>query len=216
MDVSQLLPQPEAKPAAVIVDTYTPPQVIQDPNLSKRLAEIEQWAQSVNTKLLNFDQKLSKLDHLEAHIESYSLRHLQNNLIQIFNVDSANGEAVAAKLKAHFDKLYVTKDQMQTMSQEIHERLINSWKPDMDDAKIRQIIQEYLSVFEKRQLEIVRERVKELVKEVHTKEVHHHHTEAGFDVEAVKRIVAGMLETYDADKTGTVDFALESAGMFNL
>lgn len=180
--------------------------------MSKRVAELENWAQSVNTKLLNFDQKLSKLDNLEAQIESYSLKHLQNNLIQIFNLDAGNGEVVAEKLKVYFDKHYVSKEQMQTMSQEIHERLINSWKPEMDDEKIRQIVQEYLAVFERRQLEIVLEKVKEFVKEVHTKEVHHHHTETGFDVEAVKKIVAGMLEIYDADKTGTVDFALESAG----
>lgn len=180
--------------------------------MSKRVAELENWAQSVNTKLLNFDQKLSKLDNLEAQIESYSLKHLQNNLIQIFNLDAGNGEVVAEKLKVYFDKHYVSKEQMQTMSQEIHERLINSWKPEMDDEKIRQIVQEYLAVFERRQLEIVLERVQEFVKEVHTKEVHHHHTETGFDVEAVKKIVAGMLEIYDADKTGTVDFALESAG----
>ncbi|XP_013199804.1 klaroid protein [Amyelois transitella] len=197
----EILPQ-----TPVVVDTYKPPQIVQDPDLTKRMAALEDWAINVDSKLKSFDQKLSKFDNLEAQIEQYSLKHLQQNLIQVFNLND-NSEAIAAKLKAHFDKQYLTKDQMQTMSQEIHERLISSWKPEMDEDKIRMMIQEYLSVFERRQLELITQRVKEYVREV---EIHHHGT--GFDVEAVKRIVAGMLEVYDADKTGLVDYALESAG----
>lgn len=173
------------------------------------MAALESWALNVDTKLKYFDNKLSKLDNLEAHIEQYSLKHLQNNLIQIFNTND-NTDAIALKLKDYFDKHYITKDQMQVMSQEIHEKLINAWKPDIDEDKIRQMVQEYLAVFERRQMELIVERVREYVREIEVR-----HVETGFDAEAVKKIVAGMLNVYDADKTGLVDYALESAGKCN-
>ncbi|CAG9093581.1 unnamed protein product [Plutella xylostella] len=203
--ISQYLPQQQTLP--VSQDTYRPPQIVQDPNLAKRIAALEDWAVNADSKLKFFDQKLSKLDNLEAQIESYSLKHLQQNLITILNVNSENGEAIAAKFKDYFDKHYVTKEQMQVMSQEIHERLISSWKPDLDEDRIRQLVQEYLLVFERKQTELLVKKVKEYVKEVQVTKV-----DVGFDVEAVKRIVAGMLDVYDADKTGVVDYALESAG----
>lgn len=199
----EIFPQKE-----VVVDTYKPPQIVQDPNLSRRMAALEDWAVNVDSKLKSFDQKLSKFDNLEAHIEKYSLKHLQQNLITILSVNE-NTEALVAKLKAHFDSNYITKEQMQAMSQEIHERLISSWKPDLDEDKIRKLIQGYLSVFERRQMALVVEKIREYVKETEV----HHHTSEGFDAEAVRRIVAGMLEIYDADKTGLVDYALESAGV---
>lgn len=185
---------------------YKSPELVLEQDLSKRMSTLENWASNVESRLKYFDQKLTKLDNLEATIEQYSFKHMQQNLIQIFNMND-NSDAIALKLKDYFDKHYFTKDQMQTMSQEIHERLINSWKPDMDEDKIRQLVQEYLAVFERRQMEILVEKIKEYVKEI---EIHHTHT--GFDVEAVKKIVAGMLDIYDADKTGMVDYALESAG----
>ncbi|XP_063824799.1 klaroid protein-like [Ostrinia nubilalis] len=172
------------------------------------MAALEDWALNVDTKLKTFDQRLSKFDNLEAQIENYSFRHLQQNLIQILSTND-NTEILAAKLKAQFDRDYVTKEQMQTMSQEIHERLITSWKPDLDEDKIRRLIQEYLVVFERQQMALLAEKVREYVKEV---EVHHHHSGGSFDAEAVKKIVAAMLNVYDADKTGLVDYALESAG----
>ncbi|XP_035432252.2 klaroid protein [Spodoptera frugiperda] len=190
----------------LVVDTYKPPQILQDPDLSKRVAALEDWAVNVDTRLKYFDQKLSRLDNLEAQIEQYSLKYLQQNLIQVFN-ENDNAGVLAAKLKEYFDKDYVSKEQMQAMSQEIHERLISTWKPDMDEDRIRQMVQEYLAVFERQQMEIIVERVKEYVKELEVQTVH-----TGIDVEAVKRIVAGMLNVYDADKTGLVDYALESAG----
>lgn len=199
----------EQTPAAeqLVVDTYKPPQILQDPDLSKRVAALEDWAVNVDTRLKYFDQKLSRLDNLEAQIEQYSLKYLQQNLIQVFN-ENDNAGVLAAKLKEYFDKDYVSKEQMQAMSQEIHERLISTWKPDMDEDRIRQMVQEYLAVFERQQMEIIVERVKEYVKELEVQTVH-----TGIDVEAVKRIVAGMLNVYDADKTGLVDYALESAGI---
>lgn len=181
---------------------------MQDPDLSKRIAALEDWALNVDTRLKYFNQKLSKFDNLEQQIEEYSVKYLQQNLIHIFNMD-ANSDAVAAKLKNYFDKYYMSKEQMQQMSQEIHERLIASWKPEMDEDKIRGIVQEYLAVFERKQMEIIVERVKEYVKEV---EVREERVGSEFDVEAVRRIVTGMLDVYDADKTGLVDYALESAG----
>lgn len=189
----------------MIVDTYKPPAIVQDPDVSKRMAALEDWAMSVDTRLKIFDQKLSKLDYLEAQIEEYSLKYLQQNLIQVFNLE--NSEAVAAKLKSYFDARYVTMEQMQEMHLGVSERILNSIEPKMDEDKIRAMIQEYLAVFERRQMEFIRERLKEYVREVEV-----HHVESGFDVEAVKRIVAGMLQVYDADKTGMVDYALESAG----
>ncbi|XP_052759551.1 klaroid protein-like isoform X2 [Galleria mellonella] len=197
---------PQEKP---VIDTYKSPQIVQDVDLSKRMAALEDWAVNVDSKLKLFDHKLSKFDNLEAQIEQYSLKHLQRNFINIFNLHD-NSESIRAKLKEYFDKHYITKEQMQVMSQEIHERLINSWKPEMDEDKIRGMIQEYLAVFERRQMELIVEKIKEYVKEVHTHTVHH--VETGLDVEAVKKIVAGMLDVYDADKTGLVDYALESAG----
>ncbi|KAF9790015.1 hypothetical protein SFRURICE_002380 [Spodoptera frugiperda] len=186
----------------LVVDTYKPPQILQDPDLSKRVAALEDWAVNVDTRLKYFDHKLSRLDNLEAQIEQYSLKYLQQNLIQVFN-ENDNAGVLAAKLKEYFDKDYVSKEQMQAMSQEIHERLISTWKPDMDEDRIRQMVQEYLAVFERQQMEIIVERVKEYVKELEVQTVH-----TGIDVEAVKRIVAGMLNVYDADKTGLVDYAL--------
>lgn len=193
----------------LVVDTYKPPQILQDPDLSKRMAALEGWAVNVDTRLKYFDQKLSRLDNFEAQIEQYSIKHMQQNIIQIFN-ENDNAGALAAKLKQYFDKDYVTKEQMQAMSQEIHERLISSWKPDMDEDRIRQMVQEYLAVFERRQMEIIVERIKEYVRDVEVNTVHTGHT--GIDIDAVKRVVAGMLDVYDADKTGLVDYALESAG----
>ncbi|XP_022830765.1 uncharacterized protein LOC111359436 [Spodoptera litura] len=190
----------------LVVDTYKPPQILQDPDLSKRVAALEDWAVNVDTRLKYFDQKLSRLDNLEAQIEQYSLKYLQQNLIQVFN-ENDNAGVLAAKLKEYFDKDYVSKEQMQAMSQEIHERLISTWKPDMDEDRIRQMVQEYLAVFERQQMEVIVERMKEYVKELEVQTVH-----TGIDIEAVKRIVAGMLDVYDADKTGLVDYALESAG----
>ncbi|XP_063533741.1 klaroid protein-like [Cydia strobilella] len=191
-----------------IKDTYKPPVILQDSDLTRRVAALEDWALNVDTRLKYFDQKLSKFDNLEQQIEQYSIKYLQNNLVQIINADG-NSEAVAAKLKNYFDNHYVTKEQMQKMSIEIHERLISSWKPEMDEDKIRSLIQEYLSVFERRQMEVIVERFKEYVREV---EVRREGGGGEFDAEAVRRIVAGMLDVYDADKTGLVDYALESAG----
>ncbi|KAM3964565.1 klaroid protein [Aphomia sociella] len=195
---------PQEKP--VIIDTYKSPQIVQDVDLSKRMAALEDWAVNVDSKLKLFNQKLSQFDNLEAKIEQYSLKHLQQNLIQVFNMHG-NTESIGAQLKNYFDKFYISKEQMQVMSQEIHEKLISSWKPEMDEDRIRAMIQEYLAVFERQQMEVIVAKLKEYVKEVEV-----HHVETGFDVEAVKRIVAGMLDVYDADKTGLVDYALESAG----
>lgn len=200
----QILPQKE-----VIIDTYKSPDIVHDPDLSKRMAALENWALNVDSRLKFFGEKLSKLDNLEAQIEQYSIKHLQNNLIQIFNMND-NSDAIALKLKDYFDKHYVTKDQMQTMSQEIHERLISAWKPEIDEDRIRQIVQEYLAVFERKQMELIVERIKEYVKEIEVR-----HVGIDFDIEQIKKIIAGMLEVYDADKTGLVDFALESAGENN-
>ena len=36
------------------------------------------------------------------------------------------------------------------------------------------------------------------------------------DLDEIKKMVAGMLDVYDADKTGLVDYALESAGIILL
>lgn len=197
----QTLPQKQ-----VIIDKYKSPEIVQDLDLSKRMAVLENWALNVDSRLNYFGEKLSKLDNLEAQIEQYSLKYLQNNLIQIFNMND-NSDAVALKLKDYFDKHYLTKDQMQTVSQEIHERLISAWKPEIDEDRIRQIVQEYLAVFERRQMELIVERIKEYMKEVEVR-----HVGIDFDIEAIKKVVAGMLDVYDADKTGLVDFALESAG----
>lgn len=199
----EILPQER-----VVVDTYKSPEIVQDPDLSRRMAALEDWAVNVDAKLKGFDRKLAKFDNLEAQIEHYSLKHLQQNLISIISVDG-NTEALAAKLKAHFDTNYITKEQMQTMSQEIHERLISSWKPDLDEDRIRGLIQEYLSVFERRQMALVAEKVREYVREVEIR-----HEPSAVDVDALRRLVAGMLEVYDADKTGLVDYALESAGNY--
>lgn len=201
----QILPQKE-----VIIDTYKSPEIVHDPDLSKRMAALENWAYNVDSRLKFFGEKLSKLDNLEAQIEQYSLKYLQNNIIQIFNMND-NSDAIALKLKGYFDKHYVTKDEMQTMSQEIHERLMSAWKPEMDEDRIRRIVQEYLAVFERRQMELIVERIKEYVKEVEVR-----HVGTNFDIEEIKKVVAGMLEIYDADKTGLVDFALESAGENNI
>ncbi|XP_026725195.1 uncharacterized protein LOC113492096 isoform X1 [Trichoplusia ni] len=197
----QILPRDE-----IVVDDYKPPQIVQDPDLSKRMAALEGWAVNVDNRLKYFDNKLSKFDNFEAQIEQYSLKHLQQNLIQVFTTNE-NSEALSAKLKQYFDKEYISKEQMQAMSQEIHERLISTWKPDMDEDRIRQLVQEYLSVFERRQMEVIVERVREYMKNAEVQSVH-----SGMDIEAVKRVVAGMLNVYDADKTGLVDYALESAG----
>lgn len=172
------------------------------------MAALEDWSLNVDNRLKYFDQKISKLDNLEAQIEQYSFKYLQQNLIHILN--NENSDVLAAKLKPYFDKHYMSKEQLQTLSQEIHERLISSWKPEMDEDMIRKMIQKYLAVFEKQQMEFIAEKLKESVRGA---EVHHHHSGSGADVELVKNIVAGMLNVYDADKTGLVDYALESAGM---
>lgn len=199
------LPRAPIQDKPAIVDTYKAPQIIQDPELSRRMAALEGWAVNVDSKLKSFDQKLTKIDNLEAQIEQYSFKHLQQNLIQVFNKE--NTKDLADKLKVHFDEHYMTGEQLQTISQDVHERLISTWKPDMDEDAIRRLVQEHMAVFEKRQMEIIAERIKLYVRDVEVQ------TGAGTDVEAVKRIVAGMLTVYDADKTGLVDYVLESAGM---
>ncbi|CAH2106630.1 unnamed protein product [Euphydryas editha] len=191
-----------------IGDTYKPPEIIQGTDLTKRVAALENWALNVDTRLKFFDQKLSKFDNIESQIEQYSFRHLQQNLITILS-NNDNSDAIAAKLRQHFDKNYVTNDQLQLMSQEIHERLINSWKPEINEDSIRRIVQDYLLSIERRQMEVIVEKVKEYVKEVESRPVH---VKTEVDYEAIKKLVAGMLEVYDADKTGLVDYALESAG----
>lgn len=183
---------------------------MQDNDLSKRVAALENWALNVDTRLKLFDQKLSKFDNLEAQIEQYSFRHLQQNLVTILS-NNDNSDAIAAKLKQHFDKSYVTNEQLQLMSQEIHERLISSWKPEINEDSIRRIVQEYLFSIERRQMEVIVEKVKEYVREVETRPVG---VRTEVDYEAIKKLVAGMLEVYDADKTGLVDYALESAGTY--
>ncbi|XP_023943723.2 klaroid protein [Bicyclus anynana] len=198
----------EIMPKEDILDTYKPPNIIQDDDLTKRLAALENWAINVDTRIKFFDQKLSKLDNLETKIEEYSFRNLQQNLIQILN-DDKNSDAVAAKLKQHFDRSYVSNDQMEVLGREIHEKLINSWTPGIDEDGMRKIVQEYLLTIERRQMELIVQKVKEYVREVETRPVE---TKSDVDYEVIKKMVAGMLEVYDADKTGLVDYALESAG----
>lgn len=199
----QILPQEN-----IVVDNYKPPKIVQDPDLSKRIAALEQWALNVDTRLKYFDQKLSRLDNFEAQIEQYSLKYLQNNLVQVFNAND-NAGVIAEKLKQYFDKEYISKEQMDVISHEIEARVAATWQQGLDEDRVRQLIQEYLAVFERRQLEIIRERVKEYIKEVEVRTVH---TGMDMDIEAIKKVVAGMLDVYDADKTGLVDYALESAG----
>lgn len=193
-----ILPQEE-------IETYKPPPVLQNADLSKRVAALEDWAVKVDSRLRQFNTKLSKFDNFEAQIERYSIKHMQQNLIQILTTDDT--DVLAVKLKSYFDKHYINSEQLQAMSQEIHERLLNSWKPDLDEEKIRRSVQEYLAVFERRQMEIIAEKLKEYVRDIEV-----HRGDSTVDVEAVKRVVAGMLNIYDADKTGLVDYALESAG----
>ncbi|XP_038211685.1 uncharacterized protein LOC119832149 [Zerene cesonia] len=197
-------------PKREIIDTYKPPVIIQDSDLTKRVEALENWAVKVDNRLTMFDNKLSKLDNLEAQIEQYSFKHLQQNLIQILSVND-NSEAIASKLKEHFDRNYISKDEMQLLSQEIHERLINSWKPELSEDDIRRMIQEYLLSVEKKQMELIVEKVKEYVARVEAAP-----GGAGdpgsVDMEEVRRLVSSMLQIYDADKTGLVDYALESAG----
>ncbi|KAL4709917.1 hypothetical protein ACJJTC_003880 [Scirpophaga incertulas] len=197
----QILPQEKQ-----VMDSYKSPQIVNDPDLSRRMSALEDWALNVDTKLRGFDKKLAKFDNFEAQIEQYSLRYLQQNVINILSVDDRS-EVLAGRLKAYFDKHYMSKEEMQNLSQEIHERLMSSWKPEMDEDKIRRMIQEYLGVFERRQLELISEQVRLYVKEVEVRR-----EGASFDAEAVRKIVASMLQVYDADKTGLVDYALESAG----
>ncbi|XP_050670775.1 klaroid protein-like isoform X2 [Leptidea sinapis] len=187
---------------------YKPPVFNHNVDLNERVAALERWAINVDNRMKSFDGKLSIVDELDARIEQYSLKYLQRNLIQILNVND-NSEAIASKLKVHFDQNYVGKDEMQVLSRDIHEKLINSWKPDMKEEDVKRIVQEFLSTVEKRQIEVVVEKVKEYVSKLQSspgEEVRH------LDTEEIRRIVSGMLEVYDADKTGLVDYALESAG----
>lgn len=199
-------------PDTIATDDYRPPEIVVDADLTKRVAALETWAVNVDNRLKFFDQKLSKIDNLEAQIEQYSFKHLQQNLITILSKDD-NSDAVAAKIKHHFDKNYVTKEEMQALSQQIHERLINSWKPEMNEDSIRHIVQEYLLSIERRQMEIIVEKVKEYVREIETRPVE---VRSHVDLDEIKKMVAGMLDVYDADKTGLVDYALESAGIILL
>ncbi|XP_013169305.1 PREDICTED: uncharacterized protein LOC106119018 [Papilio xuthus] len=189
-----------------LVDTYRPPVIMNDVDLDKRVAALENWALNVDTKLNYFDQKLLKIDTLDAQIEEYSIKYMQQNLIQILSMKD-NSEQLVGKLKSYFDKYYISNNQMERISQEIHEKLISSWKPEMSEDTIRHLIQDYLSNLEKRQLEIIVEKVQEYVKDLEIRP-----SEVNVNMEEIKKMVAGMLDVYDADKTGLVDYALESAG----
>ncbi|XP_047517038.1 klaroid protein-like isoform X1 [Pieris napi] len=192
-----------------VLDTYASPIIDQDADLTKRVAALESWALNVDNRFKLVDEKLSKIDNFEAQIEHYSFKNLQQNLIQILSMDD-NSEAIASKLKEHFDRNYISKDEMQILSQQIHERLINSWKPDMSEDDIRRLVQEYLLTVEKRQMAVIVEKVKEYVGNVAAPgggdDPSH------YDSEEIQKLVMSMLEIYDADKTGLVDYALESAG----
>ncbi|GBP47378.1 hypothetical protein EVAR_38980_1 [Eumeta japonica] len=188
-----------------VQDTYAAPKFVPDSDLTNRIAALENWATGVDNKFKYYDNKISIVDNIEAKIESYSFKNLQNNIIQILNIDSEDGELLS-KLKKHFDRYYMSKNDAQMLSQEVHERLMGSWKPEVDEDSIRKIIQEYLAVYEKEQMLVLMERFKEYIKEVKI------YSSGGFDPEEVKKIVAGMLDVYDADKIGKVDYALESAG----
>ncbi|VVD04485.1 unnamed protein product [Leptidea sinapis] len=170
---------------------YKPPVFNHNVDLNERVAALERWAINVDNRMKSFDGKLSIVDELDARIEQYSLKYLQRNLIQILNVND-NSEAIASKLKVHFDQNYVGKDEMQVLSRDIHEKLINSWKPDMKEEDVRRIVQEFLSTVEKRQIEVVVEKVKEYVSKVESSpgwEVRH------LDTEEIRRIVS-VIRTY--------------------
>ncbi|XP_068631719.1 klaroid protein-like [Battus philenor] len=188
-----------------LVDTYSAPVILNDADLTKRVAALETWAVNVDTKLKSVDQKISNLDKLETKIEQYSIRHLQQNLVSVLSTKD-NSEALAERLKAYLDKHYISNTEMDRMSHEIHERLINSWKPEMSEDTIRGIVQEYLSTTERKQLEIILKKVQEYVNDMERP------SGVDLNVMEIKKIVAGMLDVYDADKTGLVDYALESAG----
>ncbi|XP_061377220.1 klaroid protein-like isoform X2 [Danaus plexippus] len=192
----------------VPVDAYKPPEISQDSNINERVAALESWALKVDNRLNYFDKKISVVDNLEARVEEYSVKHLQRNLIRILS-DDVNSDAVAEKLKRHFDRNYVSNEQISLISQEIHERLLNSWQTEMNEDKIRQIVQDYLYDVEKKQMEIIVTKIREYVGEVESRGVMR---SSQMDLEEVKNMVMGMLQVYDADRTGKVDYALESAG----
>lgn len=191
----------------ILDDAYSSPRISQDSDLADRMRALEAWALSVDSRLKLFDQKLSKLDNIESQIEQYSLMHLQQNLMQILTRD--NTDALALKLKAYFDQNYVTPDQLREASRVLNERLANIGQAELDEDRIKEMVQEYLAMFERRQLEVIVQKVEE-----HVKDVEVQRTGSGVDMEAVRTLVAGMLEVYDADKTGLVDYALESAGQY--
>lgn len=176
-----------------------------DVDLDKRVAALENWALNVDTKLNYFDQKLSKIDTLDAQIEQYSIKYMQQNLIQTLTTKD-NVEDLVGKMKNYFDQYYMSSKQMERISQEIHEKLISSWKPEMSEDTIRHIIQGYLSSLEKRQMEIIVEKIQEYVKDLEKP------SEVNINMDEIKKMISGMLDVYDADKTGLVDYALESAG----
>lgn len=189
-----------------LVDTYSSPVIEKDVGLAQRVAALESWALNVDTKLRSFDQKLSRLDSLDAYIERHSLKVLQQNLIQTLSTND-NIDTISEKLKAHFDKYYTSNSKTDGVIRDVEERIASAWKPDMSEDNIRRIVEEHMSAMERRHMEVLIEKVRE-----HVKEIEREPSEVNVNVEEIKRIVAAMLDVYDADKTGLVDYALESAG----
>ena len=156
--------------------------------------------------LLNIDLKLkSSGDSYYASID----KSVRKNLVTILGIQTKGGdeEINDGDLKSWIQNMFVAKEYLEMRLKDLESKSNVAFKAEIDESggimmqKINDKIQE------------------EIMLAVNTKSKHYEalgklpgSIGAGLDVDEVRRIVREVLAIYDADKTGLVDFALESAG----
>lgn len=156
--------------------------------------------------LLDIDLKLKESgDSYYASID----KSVRKNLVTILGIQSngAAGEINDVDLKSWIQNMFVAKDYLEMRLKDLESKSNINFKSEIDESggimmqKINDKIQE------------------EIMVAVNAKSKHYEalgklpgSIGTGLDVDEVRRIVREVLAIYDADKTGLVDFALESAG----
>ncbi|XP_059620192.1 klaroid protein [Phlebotomus argentipes] len=154
-----------------------------------------------------FDKLLSDIDvKIAAMSDSqYSEidKHIRRSLVQIFNINQGGGEFDESDLRAWIKNLFVAKEYLEARLNDVQSQF---------SGQMAEEIQLLSGIIMKNITDTLRVEMLSLVEGKMSGQGLGNAQEIDVSEDHVRRIVWDALRVYDADKTGLVDYALESAG----